>query len=121
MTRSTRKPARTGMSIAADLMLAPMVVLMRLPVMASESRTATDPGIETLRAVNEKTTAVAEGFFAAQMSLVESASRFWPDLLAGRTPSAMNGIAAERAMHAALGPMGKTVKANYKRLSSKRG
>ena len=120
MTMRTRKTARDGMSIAAELMLAPMVMSMRLPMMAMEKRTSTDPGVETLRAINEKSSALAEGALAAQLSLMQSAAQFWPELLSGRTPSTLNGVAAELAMHAALKPAGRTVKANYRRLSSKR-
>lgn len=120
MTIRTKKTTRDGMSIAAELMLAPMVMWMRLPVMAMETRTSTDPGVETLRAINEKSSAVAQGTLAAQMSLFQSATRFWPELLSGRTPSAFSGLAAELAVHAALKPVGRTVKANYRRLSLKR-
>ena len=106
-------------SIGGDLMLAPMVALMRLPLMALDAGSGKPWGTETARAVNEKTVAVAEGAFAAQMSFLQSASRFWPEILAGRTPSLFNGVAAERSISAALKPASRAVKANFRRLSSK--
>lgn len=111
--------AQEAASIGADLMLAPMVAMMRLPLMAMDAGSNQPWGTETARAVNEKTTAVAEGMFAAQMSILQSASRFWPELLSGRTPSLFNGVAAERSMSAALKPASRAVKANFRRLSSK--
>jgi hypothetical protein len=106
-------------SIGADLMLAPLVAMMRLPLMAMDAGSSQPWGTETARAVNEKTTAMAEGAFAAQMSLLQSASRFWPEVLSGRTPSLFNGVAAERSVSAALKPASRAVKANFRRLSSK--
>ncbi len=104
-------------SIGQDLMLAPLVAMMRLPLMAAENGSAYSP--ETARAVQEKANAMAEGAFAAQMAMWQSASRFWPEVLSGRTPSLFNGIAAERSINAALKPASRAVKANFRRLSSK--
>jgi hypothetical protein len=117
--------ARTGKSrrsldaagIGQDLMLAPLVAMMRLPLMAAETGRAYSP--ETARAVQEKANAVAEGAFAAQMALWQSAARFWPEVFSGRTPSLLNGIAMERSISAALKPASRAVKANFRRLSNK--
>jgi hypothetical protein len=114
----TKNVARDTASIAHDLMLAPMVAFMRLPVMASEARSSSW-GTETVRAVSEKTVAMAEGMFAAQMSYLQSASSFWPELISGKTPSMFNGVAAERSISAALKPSSRRVKANYRRLMAK--
>lgn len=111
-----RKTVRQA-SIATDLMLAPMVALMRLPLMAAEAGSGKARRLETELAVSEKTAAVAEGVFAAQMSMIQSATQFWPEIFAGRTPSILNGVAAERSMNAALRPASRRVKANFKRLS----
>jgi hypothetical protein len=100
-------------------MLAPMVAMMRLPLMAADANSSRPWGTETARALNEKTMAMAEGVFAAQMALLQSASRFWPELLSGRTPSLFNGVAAERSINAALKPASRAVKANFRRLSTK--
>lgn len=112
-----RRSANDASAIGASLMLAPMVVAMRLPLMAAEAKAGLELGEETTRAVTEKTAATAEGLVAAQMALFESALQFWPEVLSGRTPSLLNGAAVERALHAALKPSGKTVRANFRRLS----
>lgn len=116
--RRTRK-AQGAVGIAADLMLAPMVMWMRIPVMAMERRSSTHAGVETMMAINEKTAAMAEGAMAAQMSLMEAATRFWPDVISGKAPAALGKAAAEQALNAALLPAGRAVRANYKRLSRK--
>ena len=120
MARRSRKTGSEGMAIATELMLAPLVMWLRVPIMALEPRPSGQAGVETLRAISEKTAAMAEGVMAAQMSVMESAASFWPEVMAGRTPTALNGVGAERALNAAFKPAGKTVKANYRRLSSKR-
>ncbi|MBE0692074.1 MAG: hypothetical protein IH590_03085, partial [Aquamicrobium sp.] len=43
---------------------------------------------------------------------------FWLELYSGSTPALLNGIALERAMHAALKPAGRRVKKNYRRLKN---
>ena len=116
--RSRRlRPSPDTASIAGDLMLAPMVALMRLPLMATETQHGTALRTETNRAVSEKLAAVAEGVMSAQISVMQSALRFWPEILSGRVPSVLTGVAIERSMQAALKPASLRVKANYKRLS----
>ncbi len=114
-----RSRTRGAGAIGADLMLAPLVMAMRLPLMAADAQNGRGLGSETARAINEKTTAVAEGAFAAQMALLQSAARFWPEVLSGRTPSLFNGTAAANSVNAALKPASRAVKANFRRLSSK--
>jgi hypothetical protein len=104
-------------SIAGDLMLAPMVALMRLPLMATETQRAAAWRTETNGAVSEKLAAVAEGAMAAQISVMQSALKFWPEIFAGRAPSLLSGVAMERSIVAALKPASRRVKANFKRLS----
>jgi hypothetical protein len=111
--RSGAEPA----SIAGDLMLAPIVALMRLPLMATETGRGAAWRTETNGAVSEKLAAVAEGAMAAQLSVMQSALRFWPEIFAGRTPSLLSGVAMERSIMAALTPASKQVRANFKRLS----
>ena len=114
-----KKPSR-GTSLASDLMLAPWVIWMRMPTLMAESGgSARGIGAETTRAVTEKAAAVAQGMAAAQLSAMGAAMSFWPDVLSGRTPSILSGAAAERMTHAALAPMGKAVRSNYRRLSRK--
>lgn len=119
MAATRKTSARSAGAIAADLMLAPMVMWMRIPVMAMEKRSSTHAGVETMRAINEKTVAMAEGVLAAQLSLVDAATRFWPDVIAGKTPASLGKIAAEQAVNAALHPAGLAVRANFRRLSRK--
>lgn len=110
--------AETPASFFADLMLAPAVVAMRLPLMAAEARAGNGaPMVETMLAVSEKAEAMVEGALAAQLSLFVSATKFWPAVLAGKEPSGLVHGAAERSLKAALKPAGRTVRANYRRLS----
>ena len=109
---------RRDNALGSNLMLAPLVVAMRLPVMAKEARHA-DGGKEMQRAVAEKSAAFAEGVVAAQVSMFGSMMSFWPEIMSGRTPSMLTGAAAERSLHAALSPAGKQVRANYRRLSKR--
>ncbi len=112
------RASRQSTAIAGSLMLAPMVVAMRLPMMATEARTGKILRGESLTAVTEKTAAMAEGVVAAQISYLNSAMQFWPEVLAGKTPSVLNGVAAQRSVAAALRPASKRVKANFRRLSN---
>ena len=115
-----RKKYSRGTALASNLMLAPWVIWMRTPMLIAEAGwSAGGVGAETTRAVTEKAAAVAQGMAAAQMSALGAAMRFWPDVLSGRTPSIVSGAAAERMTHAALVPMGKAVRSNYRRLSRK--
>ena len=99
-------------------MLAPMVAFMRLPLMAAEAGNSAKAA-ETAMAVNEKAAAIAQGLFAAQMSLFGAAARFWPEVASGRTPSMLSGRAMEESIQAALKPASRRVKANFRRLSAK--
>lgn len=110
---------RRSRAFAGDLMLAPMVALMRLPIMASEAQGSLPWRGETMRAVSEKMAATTEGLVAAQLSMIGSMAGFWPEVMSGRTPSMLNGTAVERSLQAALRPAGRRVKANFRRLSAK--
>lgn len=114
-----RKPARSNrasQALAKNLMLAPAVMAMRLPILAAEAGKHGAWPVETIAATSEKVAAIAEGMAAAQMSLAVSASRFWLELWSGKTPSLISGVAAERALQAAIAPSGKRVRANHGRL-----
>ena len=111
------KQTRESLAIAGNLMLAPMVMMLRLPALALEAQNPNLSPTETLRALSEKTAAVSEGAFAAQMSFLQSAFHFWPEVMSGRTPSVLSGVAAGRSMNAALKPVSRRVKANFKRLT----
>ncbi|MBB6352750.1 hypothetical protein ACFFTN_18580 [Aminobacter aganoensis] len=118
-SRRLTRASRQSTAIAGNLMLAPMVMAMRLPMMASEARSGGGLSGESLAAVTEKATALAEGMIAAQMSFFQSAMQFWPEVLSGRTPSVLNGVAAQRSVAAALRPASKRVRANFRRLATK--
>ncbi|MGF7005042.1 hypothetical protein [Aminobacter sp. BE322] len=113
------RASRQSTAIAGSLMLAPMVAAMRLPMMATEARSGRMLNGESLTAVTEKTAAMAEGVVAAQISYFNSAMQFWPEVLAGKAPSVLTGVAAQRSVAAALRPASKRVKANFRRLSTK--
>ena len=70
MKRQSRaRPVRIGTALGSDLMLAPMVIFMRLPLMAAEAGNAGRWATESALAISEKAAALAEGAFAAQMSM----------------------------------------------------
>lgn len=113
---SSRKSAGSAGSLAAGLMLAPAVMMWRMPLLAMEARAFNPWRVETTRAVSEKAAAAVEGMVAAQVSLALSASRFWLDLAAGRQPSLFSAAAAQGAARAALKPSVRRVRSNYRRL-----
>lgn len=117
MKPASKKSRRKAGSLAGSLMLAPSVAAMRMPMLMLEAGDMNPWRVETARAVSEKVAAAMEGAVAAQLSLAWSASRFWPELLSGRTPAILSGAAMEDALHAALKPSGRRVKTNYNRLS----
>lgn len=100
-------------------MLAPMVAAMRLPVMAAEAQKLSPFRPESLLAITEKLAAVREGVADAQLSYFRSLYMFWPEVISGRTPSILSGVAAERSVNAALRPASRRVKANFHRLLEK--
>ncbi|WP_378950436.1 hypothetical protein [Mesorhizobium sp. ANAO-SY3R2] len=115
------RASRQSTAIAGNLMLAPMVIAMRLPLIAMEANGDSILRGEGLTAVTEKATALAEGVFAAQMAYFRSAMLFWPEILSGHMPSMLNGAAVQRSATAALRPAGRRVKANFRRLATKAG
>jgi hypothetical protein len=116
MPRKPSRSRRAAGALAGNLMLAPTVMALRAPLLAAEAAKLDPWRVETSRAVGEKLAAATEGMVAAQLSLVRSSSYFWLELWGGRTPSLLNGVALERAVHAALKPAGRQVKKNYQRL-----
>jgi hypothetical protein len=116
MAKRRRKTAVTG----ADLMFAPMVAMMRLPLLSAESRNPSALPTETIRAGAEKMAAFAEGAAAAQMAYANAMFAFWPEVMSGRKPSVFSGALAEKAVAAALKPASSRVRANYRRLSKSR-
>ncbi len=117
--RTSRKKAaaRRAARTTDAFMLSPMVAMMRLPILAEEASRQTPWRGETGRAVAEKMLAAADGVFSAQMSMAGSMAAFWPEVMSGRVPSVLNGVAFECSVEAALRPARRTVQANYRRLS----
>lgn len=116
-TKPTARNIRAAATLTGNLMLAPAVMAMRMPMLAAEAQSSNPYRVETTRAVTEKMSAMVEGALAAQMAFAHAAVQFWPEIWAGRTPSLLTGAAAERALRAALKPSGRAVKSNHRRLS----
>ncbi|MGX5800610.1 hypothetical protein ACWGS9_05130 [Bradyrhizobium sp. Arg314] len=113
-------PRKRRKHSGSDLLLAPAVVGMRLPLMALDAVSGAPNGREAMMALQEKALATAEGVFAVQSATLKAALSFWPDVLAGKSPSLLDGRAASDATAAALKPVAKRVRHNYDRLSGKR-
>jgi hypothetical protein len=118
--RSRKIATRSAARLGGNLMLAPAVVMMRLPLLAVEAGQLNPWRAETIRATNEKLFALAEGAVAAQISLAQSTMQFWLQVAAGGAPSLFSSAAIEKATQAALGPSGKHVRSNYNRLRRSR-
>lgn len=105
------------MGMTKDLMLAPLVVAQRAPLLWLEMCGLGGGSRETERMVEEKFAAAAEGAMAVQ---VEMQSIWWQSTLAIwqgiRPPSLMQ--TGTRLTNAALRPAARRVKSNAKRLAS---
>ena len=117
MSSRKKRHIQNVFSLYGDLMLAPAVVAMRLPIIALDASSRAPKGIEAMLAVNEKAFAFAEGMAAAQLVILRSALRLWPDLLSGQNPSFLSGGALKDSMVASLKPAGRRVRTNFNRLS----
>ncbi|RWE68190.1 hypothetical protein [Mesorhizobium sp.] len=104
----------------SDLLLAPAVIGMRVPLLVLDAMSHAPNGREALQAVQEKALAGTQGLFAAQAKMLEAALRFWPDVLSGRSPSLCDGTVAMEAAAAALLPAARQVRRNFDRLSKRR-
>lgn len=115
---SSSKRVRRALRVPAvpALMLAPAVIAARLPILATEAA-GTRRRTETTKAMAEKAAAAAEGMVAAQMSLVKSMWSFWPEVASGKVPALVNGKALQDATDAAMKPINRRVRANFRRLS----
>ncbi|MDP3898189.1 MAG: hypothetical protein Q8Q62_16090 [Mesorhizobium sp.] len=119
MHRERAKNRRTNAAITRNLMLAPAVMALRLPLMTAEAGGAKLTS-ETAGAVSEKMTAFTEGLAAAQFAWMRSAM-LMPFAFASAT-SVMSPFVdmAEAVTAAALAPAGKQVRKNHKRLTGRR-
>ena len=116
--RSAARTAREAAQRAQQLMLAPMVMAMRMPILAAEAGSSALSGRpESLAAITEKMSAVAEGAMAAQLAFLRGAAML-PMSMFGATSQAgpLVDLANEVAV-AALKPAARQVSRNHKRLS----
>jgi hypothetical protein len=102
-----------------DLMLAPVVMAQRVPLLWLELFGIRTGQRESERMVQEKMAAVAEGAIAMQ---VEMQRLWWQSSLAmwqgARPPGLMQS--GSRLAHAALKPAARRVKSNVRRLSGQK-
>jgi hypothetical protein len=108
--RKTRAPIAT---IAA---LTPMVVALRLPTLFSESMRHAGARPETSRAVTEKLAAVTESVLEMQAELVAASVRAWWQIATGTFDHSRASRAHADVVDAALRPVARRVRANYRRL-----
>jgi len=97
-------------------MLVPAVMAMRMPLLAAEAASSSLRA-ETADAFAEKVTALAEGAVAAQLAWVTSAMTLPLALMTARSPLAPLIDMAEDVASAALGPAGRQVRKNHRRLT----
>lgn len=119
MKKQSSRRSQESTDIARNLMLAPMVMWMRTPLLAGEMSQDPASRTESMRAVSEKVDAAREGAIAAQLSYFQSLASFWPEVISGQPPSVFSGVAAERMVNAALKPSSRRVESNFKRLTKK--
>lgn len=117
-TKRAGKTARDAARLTQQLMLTPMVMAMRMPIMAAEA--GLGGGAESAGAVNEKVKAMADGVAAAQMAFLKG-TMLLP--FAMMRPFSANGpfvdLANEIAV-AAMTPAARQVSRNHKRLTQRK-
>ncbi|MEL6921938.1 MAG: hypothetical protein AAFO77_13130 [Pseudomonadota bacterium] len=122
-TRSiSAKSTYDALPPGADMMvLAPLVVALRMPLLIWEMAT---PHFARYRAngegntaVIEKSAVVFESYGAMQAEIMQSWSRIWLGVMAGDVPSAsVISHAVQDIVDAGMEPAAKRVRANYRRL-----
>lgn len=116
--RAKAKSAAARVAVAESLMLAPMVVAMRLPIMAAEAAGSAIAGkSESAGAVAEKWQAMADGVAAAQFAWLRGAMLLPLALAKAASPAAPFMEMAGEIAVAALQPAAKQVRHNHRRLS----
>jgi hypothetical protein len=110
-TMPTKTPDLSG------LLLSPMVVASRMPILWYESFNP-DPSrrTETNRMVMEKLSAAQEGLLGAQLALGQAMVENMAAMMFGQVSNATPRKTANAMMHASLAPAARQVKANAKRL-----
>lgn len=109
---------RAEIALAQNLMLAPWVVGLRLPILAAEATSSLVSGRpETVKAVSEKVSALAQGILAAQVAWTRGALTL--PLVIADASSPLADIGRSMAL-AAVEPAGRQVRLNHRRLSRRR-
>jgi len=117
--RGRRTRAVRMASVASDLVLAPSVMAMRLPLMLAEAGGASLKS-ESAGAVREKLTAFTDGVAAAQLAWMRSAMLLPFAFATAASPMAPLAEMAEAVTVAALAPAGRQVRRNHRRLTGRR-
>lgn len=120
MSRGKSKRVAARVALAENLMLAPMVMAMRLPIMAAEAGSAMAGRSESAGAAAEKWKALGEGVAAAQIAWVQSAMLFPLSLAKATTAHGPLMDLANDIAVAALQPAARQVRLNHRRLSKRR-
>ena len=115
------RPAAAASPGGDVLVLAPMVVAMRLPVvwweMATPFFSAHRREQEGHRAVFEKAAAIAESYGATQAEIAQATVRLWIGVMAGEVPDAtLVSRSFNDIVDASVEPHARRVRANYRRL-----
>lgn len=112
---------RKKATAAADLMLAPWVIVMRMPLLMLEgSRNPWRRAVELEKAVVEKAAAAFESAGVAQAELAQASIRAWGDMANGRAFDHAGMLNAWSDLaDAAMAPAARRVRANYRRLSKR--
>jgi hypothetical protein len=121
LANTRRRSVRAEIAIAENLMLVPLVVGLRMPILVAEATGSLLSGRpESIGAVNEKVSSLAEGMVAAQLAWARGAMTL-PLALAGASSPMMPVADLIRSMAlAALEPAGRQVRLNHRRLSKRR-
>lgn len=120
MTKAKRRAAAQA-ALAQNLMLAPMVMAMRMPIMAAEAaRSAVGGKSESAGAVSEKWQAMGEGIAAAQIAWFKGALLLPLSLATAASPAGPLMDMANDIAVAALQPAAKKVRLNHRRLTRRK-
>jgi hypothetical protein len=116
MTPRRRRQRQNSEAVVSNLMLAPMVMALRAPIMSAEAG-GFFPMTETPGAVNEKIAAFWQGMTSAQIAWFYSAMLLPVAFAKARSPLTPLLDMAETVTTAALEPAARQVRRNHKRLT----
>lgn len=118
MHRERTKNRRASAAITRNLMLAPAVMALRLPLLSAEAGGASLAS-ETAGAISEKMAAFSEGVANAQLAWMRSAMLMPLAFASASSPMSPFVDMAHAVTAAALAPAGKQVRRNHKRLTGR--